>query len=525
LIRVPDNGILSTVSNLAGSLEKWSEDLESLRQNQLLAESRFISFAIDRGLPVFGVLKGDPGDFHDRGWLRSDGTDHDSRPLFHPFRIYPLHRILNSCRLGLARSATLRPEAALKLVERLLHSSVVQEIEHDAPFWNEIVDLAILLEPVYWPDITGRLRLGGGATRAALLSDYRNRALELVKTLDPKPWRERHDSLRIEAGRMDENSSVYLLLRASDWDRREELKGHLSGALWIRHIAEVIRRAFEEVYGEQWREDELWLEEDQAFGTWHKGGRRRLFGAERPLDNLHRCRPYLAYTFGVFTGSAVRWYVEGDTEYYAIEEMLGDREGFGIEPVNMHGIIERDRDNIALKLEEWLKEDRAQRRFSMISFDCDRKQSVDTIRRQIKEGNLVGCAAAHQPDFEFQNFTVEELARVAGRIDEACGFSGDPIRNVDWTGIQNGKAFEERYRRISARKPGSLKGQEWGRALAVYARDNPRREDDGSERPLLQEIRMAVLARISDYDREVEHREIDPVTFKVRRRTPAVAKL
>jgi hypothetical protein len=71
------------------------------------------------------------------------------------------------------------------------------------------------------------LRLGVGASRRRLLSDYRERALALVKTLDSKPWRERHESLPIEAGRMDGNSRVYLLLRASDWDRREELKGHL----------------------------------------------------------------------------------------------------------------------------------------------------------------------------------------------------------------------------------------------------------------------------------------------------------
>jgi hypothetical protein len=227
-------------------------------------------------------------------------------------------------------------------------------------------------------------------------------------------------------------------------------------------MVEVVRRAFEEVYGEQWREDELWLEEDQAFGNWREGGRRRLFGAERPLDNLRRCRPYLAYHFGVFTGSAVLWYVGGDTEFYAIEEMLGDRKGFGIEPVNLHGIIERDRDNIALKLGEWLKEDKAQRHFSMISFDWDRDQSRETIRCQIREGNLVGYPAAHKPDFEFHNFTVNELSEVAARIDEAHGFSGDAIRNVDCAGIQNGKAFEEKYRRMSAR---SAKGTRMGARL------------------------------------------------------------
>jgi hypothetical protein len=128
-------------------------------------------------------------------------------------------------------------------------------------------------------------------------------------------------------------------LRASNWDRRERLKGDLSGALWIRHIAEVIRRGFEEAYKDSWSEADQWLEENRAFRSWRKVARRRLFGLERPLDDLLRCRPYLAQHFGLFTGSGLRWYVEGDTEHYAITEMLGDPAALGLELVNLHGVI------------------------------------------------------------------------------------------------------------------------------------------------------------------------------------------
>jgi hypothetical protein len=75
-------------------VEEWAQDLEMLRQNRLMGESAFITFARDRGIAVSGVVTGDLIDLHKRGWLASDGLDHHGGPLFHPFRLYPLHCIL-----------------------------------------------------------------------------------------------------------------------------------------------------------------------------------------------------------------------------------------------------------------------------------------------------------------------------------------------------------------------------------------------------------------------------------------------
>ena len=500
------------ISDFYQYLEEWSQDLELLRQNRLLDESAFIRFARDRGLAVSGVVIGDSGDLHKRGWLTSDGTDHNGGPLFHPFQMYPLYQTLQACKLNIAASASLQRDSMLGFVEKVLASMPsVSQLGNVARERNQVVDLAILLEPVYWPHITGhRLRpidLSENDYKE-LLDQYRQKTVNLVGTLDPNLWRNMHERLRIHAAWMDENDTLYLLLRLATWHQREQLKGCISGALWMRHIAEVIRRAFEEVYAERWPE------EDRAFVLWSPGDRTRVLGSERPLDAALQSKPYLAWEYGLFTGSVVRWYVEGETEYYAILHIRPEPSKVGIELVNLRGNIASGRDNAALKLQDWLTEDKALRRFSMISFDCDVLANVKAIRRQVELQNVVGLIAAHNPDFEFANFAIQELAEVAARIDEAHGVSGDAVRNADWTGVGKKRVFEERYKAVSVRLPQGLKGEEWGRALAAYAVQHPNRSDNGSKRPFWHEINAALRIRIVQYDVQKERFGFDRDTFE-----------
>ena len=106
---------------------------------------------------------------------------------------------------------------------------------------------------------------------------------------------------------------------------------------------------------------------------------REVFGSERPLDDALQSKPYLAWEYGLFTGSVVRWYVEGETEYYAILSILPEPSKVGLELVNLRGNIASGRDNAALKLQDWLIEDKALRRFSMISFDFDVAANVESL--------------------------------------------------------------------------------------------------------------------------------------------------
>jgi hypothetical protein len=167
----------------------------------------------------------------------------------------------------------------------------------------------------------------------------------------------------------------------------------------------------------------------------------------------------------------------------------------------------------------------------MVSFDCDVPKNARTIRCQIRDDNIVGAIAGHKPDFEFANFTVQELAEVAARIDEADNFDGNAVRKIDFTGINSGRKFERKYLKVSTRKR-PLKGKKWGKALAQCALEHARRPDDGTERPLLQEIRAAMLGWNSNYDFQQENFQIDPASFQSiprvtgsrRSATPSAAK-
>jgi hypothetical protein len=462
------------------------ETIERLQQNLLLSESDLI---IHGGRRAIAISEGEPTAFVQRGWLESDAVDYDGAPLFHPFRLYVLHRILNS------------PIAA-KSQSRVAFNEEV--IRTKSPRWNAIVDLARSLEPIYWPRIIASLSFNGDeGTHRAELGAYESEALEFVKQLDAREWVNIHRSIRLEAAWHDDNPELYILLRLSTWESRSKLTGRIAGSLWFRHMAEVIRRAFEEAWSIQWPE------EDQAIGTWLPGGRKHAFGSERPLDDEFRSKPRVAYRFGLFTGSAVRWYVEGDTEYHAINELLPESYKVGIELVNLKGTIAAGKNNAALKLSEMVAQDKLLRRFSIVSFDLDVKENEKALRQLASDDQIVGSVGANRPDFEFANFTLGELVQIAEGIAESHGLQARGLRAADWSHTKSGGEFEKQYAKVAG---GSLKGEEWGRALAAYARQHLRRAD-GAERPFWNDISAAVYCWNSDYDYETSHFRVDPKTL------------
>ncbi len=499
------------VPDLRRYLTDWTDEFALFRQNWLLGEGQFLTFARDRGLPVLGVNSGEPGDFAKRGWLHPDETDSNGEPRFHPFRIYPLHHILSACDLRIAQSTSLKPDAMLWLTKQMLdHLPPAERLYEMSQDWNNVTTLAIILEPLYWPDILGSRRFPGRMTDADFrkqLQTYEQKVSDLVRSLDSIFWRSVHECLRIEAAQMDDNPRLYMLLRVSNWYERERLRGKVSGALWIRHMAEVIRRGFEAVHTQQWPE------EDEAFGRWFPGARKVTFGSDRPLDSALKAKPYLAHRFGLFTGSALRWYFEGDTEYFAVSEMVGEISLFGVELVNLKGGIASGKNNAPLQLEAHLKEDCSLRRFSMLSFDGDVPENVKYVRRQCQQGNIVGRIAKHDPDFEFANFSISELTEVAAKIDDDLSFQGDAVRDANWDGIKRAKDFEEKYLEVSTRKAGDLKGEAWGRALARYAMESPN-GPDGRPRPLVDQVRAALGAWSSSYDRHRDQYTFDCRTFE-----------
>ena len=135
---------------VATYLSSPSNDIEALRQNSLQKEGDFIRFVSGRGISVSGVITGDPSFFMDHGLLKCDGMDHASKPMFHPFRIVPLRELIEVSTLHLSRASFATEQ---DISENLpLHMKLVantEKLKKAADLWNEIVDLAIILEPLY----------------------------------------------------------------------------------------------------------------------------------------------------------------------------------------------------------------------------------------------------------------------------------------------------------------------------------------------------------------------------------------
>jgi|688.fasta_scaffold219418_1 hypothetical protein len=493
-------------------IQELAKDLARCRQNRLLSEGEFIRFCKKREIPVWGVVTGDPSLLQNRGLLREDSRREDGSPLYHPFRFYIIYVILESLRNPLSRSSYLDRERVLPTLERIVREWLPsdQEISARAAQASEIVELAILLEPLYWRYVTGVI-VNSVCTMEGKLdyTNYSKVVKQYVKKLCPDQWKARHDILRRKAANIDDNGSLYLLLRLSSWEQRQKLTGRISLALWIRHIAEMIRLAFEEIH------EVKWDEEDWAYGHWFEDGRRLTYGFERPLDQPDEAQSRLAFLFRLATGSSIRWYVEGETEFYAISKLIPNPSREGIELVNLKGNIATGKDNIAMKLAEALAQDKEQRRFSMISFDADVEANVKLIRKQVSEDRVIGCIAANTPDFEFANFSLEELVKIACRIEEHYGFASQSLLEGDWKGIATGKEFEKRYCSLSKRRPRGLKGSEWGCFLAEYAMEYPVRSDNGQERPVISQVYIGLAARTFHYDSSKESLCFDEESFQL----------
>jgi len=494
-------------------ITEYRETYSEILQNRLLDEGALIRFLRERGIAVSGVITGDPGKFFEMGWLESDELPGTENHLFHPFRMYPIHLIAEACRLNITASSSIDRDSFNKFLAKASNFlPSIETITEIAKLANEVANLAIILEPLYWPIITSRTSLSGFIRfeeHKKLVDSYKQKALPLMKTFDSQEWQKKHEKIRFSAAQLDDNGDLYILLRLSPWIKRERAKGKIAGAMWLRHMAEVLRRGFRDYT------DTTWQEEDQAFGQWAPGARARIYGSEQPTEETTKAKPHVAFEFGLHTGSTLRWYLEGETEYFAALYILPKAASGGLELVNLKGAVGNERANAALRLADGLVQDRELRRFSFISFDMDVAANLRVIRRQVKNGNVVGYVNCNNPDFEFANFTLKELVEVAATMDENQEANSEGIRTGDWGGIKSGKQFEDNYRSLSEIGQKGLKGEQWGKALAEYALENPYLDGEEKKRPFLETVNHALRSRQVRYDYQRDNYFINPESFQI----------
>jgi hypothetical protein len=373
-------------------------------------------------------------------------------------------------------------------------------------WWNGIADLAVLLEPIYWHRVVeNRTRSAHFPQLPGVSPEYKREALDLLRRIYKARVAQAHEELRWEASRMDPNGSLYLLLRTSLWYKREQLRGPVAGALWLRHMAEVLRHGFDEIY-----EDRL-VHEDESSSSWYPGARAGVYGSEYPLDDLDDLAGRLVRSLGVSSIRA-RIYVEGPTEEGALREFVNHLLGSWVEIVNLRAQFgSRKGGGYLQNLRAEIERDLEAKRFSFIAIDGDNQDIRRSLSALASENMVVGMILMPQTDFE-SHFTRDQQMR-AIQLKEQMEDAFYPELDLSlFDEAQSGRELESIY--VRERQAQGLKGESWGRALARVAFSDAEGKPE-EDFPFVHFAASCIRATTSNYDSFKHMHRIDPGTFRV----------
>jgi hypothetical protein len=279
-------------------------------------------------------------------------------------------------------------------------------------------------------------------------------------------------------------------------------------------MAEIIRRAAEDALALTLSE-----EDEIGFGQWMAGARKALYGSERVLDASREVSRDFLTSMGLDYGIKVRCYVEGDTELGALTSAVGN--AGGIEFINLRGQFVERRGR-GLNFVDSLKNDIKSHVFSVVILDEDRDDHVRAVKRAAATGDFFGRFFVSSPDFEFSNFTINELAEILLNFVERERAQITTISEVleVVSNAKSGKQFFQATVHIGFQEVG--KSEAWGVALMNYAsqhRTLPRGHSRAGEtRPVIEIAELLMRARDVGYLRSLDGYRVDPDTGELQRK-------
>lgn len=385
-------------------------------QQRLLSETEFASFLRERGfdLGVEGIRS-----LVNAGLIEELG---DQFGVFHPFQIWPISNLLKD--LGVRLDIGIRYNGlstkGLKKFIDINWSSREQRIvnylgnKNLLTFNQRILPFLLWTESYFLPIVRGP-RAGVVTLTNADVAEWStwrtsinfdewlsNHSLSVERLAQ---WR---DNLVFQASQWDPCPDLYLLLRSMPFDKRNRFRGRLRLAYDLYEMAEVTRLFIEKVANQAERKE--W----DPTGHPSTGWVERLYGSQPEFGAPRFLRP-LIRSHGLDPSPRVRWLVEGQTEKAFIvryvERLIGNFSEYAtVDSVHGDGTLTGVRQQPALVT--YLKSAREEQCFSVLTFDYS-----DDAERRIKglvADELISLSfLLNRPDFERQNFTVEELVKTA----------------------------------------------------------------------------------------------------------------
>lgn len=447
------------------------------------------------------------------GKVASDASGLDL--MFHPYRLYVLHHVERTLKVETSSTQYLLYEEGVRTVTQHQIESIRRwtssaEFGQRFDYWNTICETAIVAEAFTFGVVHQ------GADPHDIPSEpqnaYEQRVRQFISQLGQHQVRQMREDLAFGAETLDENRSVHVLLRLMKPHERSKLKGRLGCAMHFLAMAEVIRRAAEAAFGSTLPE-----EDEIGPGQWFPGARRMLYGNDRVFDAPRRhLRDYLTL-LGLDFGVKVRCYVEGATEFGAIEHAVGDLGH--VQLIDLKGQF-AERGGKGLTFAESLEADKKAGVFSVILLDGDRGDYVRLVQYAAKQERFTGSFFISSPDAECANFSISEL------IDIAVSLS---YLNKSEPEIAEVRKKELREHAASVKDNRGLfdllaahgiadvrKDKQWGKALMVRAIEQPvfGAEDPraGTKRPIVEAVEVILRIQNVGFQRSLARERVDPVT-------------
>jgi hypothetical protein len=411
-----------------------------------------------------------------------DDFPDDIELFFHPYRCFVLYHINQTLKLGVGTMQYLYRTDGFKIINdkqiEALNNWLANEDAMKLFFyWNYITYIAILLEPpayqvLYSSIIVRHNDLDNSPEKVKnLLVLLYQQSENILKVIGQEKLEYYRNEICFEADNVDGNRELHLLIRLMDKEKRKYIKGKIAGTILFKEMVEVYRRHIEEVFKTKIpEEDECGHADVNTEYKLKSQGSYRLFDGERIVVNQ------FLRTLGLDYGIRVNVYVEGDTEYHALNAKF-ETDSF-VNIINLKGAFSESKGK-GVAFRESLRNDLKSKIFSIVVFDEDVSDNVRAMKKAVEEKELVGRFFISKPDFEFENFSLEELCDVAILLAQQHDISIDEAEIFSIISeTKTGKEFEKSISQYSVDLGRLIKGQAWGKALTQYVDENHEKFQD-----------------------------------------------
>jgi hypothetical protein len=442
--------------------------------------------------------------------------------MFHPFRYYVLHRIEQALAPGAGVMQMLRSTDGCRrsLEHRIEYFNELTAGEHfrgRVRRWNEVTSLAVAAEPFTFSKLFGYSGLPATYLEKEeefdqAVEDHFTGYKEVLQGIGLDGVKKIISEVCREAERLEPNKEVHLMLRLTERKYRlDRVLGRLGGAMHLLAMAETIRRSAEMVF-----ETELPEEDEYGFGLDDGGDYKQFFyGSQRLLDD-YKARATFIRDLRLDHSVRLRWYVEGDTELGAIERALGRNEE--IEIVNLRGAVAAAKGK-GLSFSENLSNDMRRSVYSWVTLDGDSDDNLRVVKRAAEKGEMFGMFFVSDPDFEFANFTLDELVEILWDAASENGAEPGEKQTLEQTaGAKSGKRLFELAKPAVPALARVGKGKAWGERLMRYAWKTPHvRRGDGParERPIIEAVEEALRTAGCSYFHSRKSCKVDAKTGRI----------